>query len=67
MNDPTEFQDICSVVGVSNEFSTTEPFVESKYDIHVQKIGASYKAFMSATAVLLFSNAQTIFCTSVSL
>ena len=46
INDPTELQDISSVVAVAKEDCTAEPFIESKYDIHIQKIGSSYKAFM---------------------
>ncbi len=28
------------------QHSTVEPYVDSKFDIHIQKIGNYYKAFM---------------------
>ncbi|XKL66672.1 hypothetical protein PGB90_010092 [Kerria lacca] len=41
----TEFQDLTSMVAVSCSYVTTEPFIDSKYDLHIQKIGSNYRAF----------------------
>lgn len=46
VNTPQEFQEIVSIVSMNRQmYATTEPFIVSKHDIQLLKIGEHYKAF----------------------
>ncbi|XP_021964581.1 synapsin [Folsomia candida] len=41
-----DYADASSVVAVTGTYCTSEPYVEARCDVHIQKIGNQYKAFM---------------------
>ena len=52
---PRGFQDVASLVAVADTFATTEPFLDGKYDIRIQKIGRHYKVYKyMSTPILCF-------------
>jgi len=46
VENPYDYQDLTSVVAISNCYSTVEPFIDGRCDVYIQKIGQYYKAFM---------------------
>ncbi|KAG0418833.1 hypothetical protein HPB47_004559 [Ixodes persulcatus] len=47
-----DFQEVASVVALTGSYCVVEPLVDTRCDLHVQKIGTSYKAFVCVRAPL---------------
>lgn len=46
VENPYDYQDLTSIVAISNCYSTVEPYIDGRCDVYIQKIGQYYKAFM---------------------
>ena len=40
-----EFQDLISIIALQNNYFSIEKFIESSYELRIQKIGSHYRAF----------------------
>ena len=48
MENEASLQDITSVIAIAGCYCTVEPYVDSKYDLYIQKIGNNYRTFVYA-------------------
>ena len=47
------YQDVASVMAVTNCYSTTEPHVDAVCDVYIQKIGPHYRAYVYVSTLLI--------------
>jgi len=58
--------DITSVVAIAGCYCTMEPYIDSKYDLYIQKIGSNYRTFVYVrftdfTARLIARKCRTVY------
>lgn len=46
VDNQASLQDITSVVAIAGCYCTMEPYIDSKYDLYIQKIGNNYRTFV---------------------
>jgi len=49
IKDNKQFNDFASILAVTDEYCTVEPFIKGEYDLRIQKIGPHYRAFKRTT------------------
>jgi hypothetical protein len=46
IDNPNNYEDLSRTIAISNCYFTTEPYINARCDVYIQKIGQNYKAFM---------------------
>jgi hypothetical protein len=44
-----------TIVSENGSYCSLETFIDAKFDVHIQKIGTNYKAFMWVFSFIIFS------------
>lgn len=55
VDNQASLQDITSVVAIADCYSTMEPYIDSKYDLYIQKIGNNYRTFVYVCSNILLA------------
>lgn len=54
VNNHHHFQDVAGIIALTGTYAVSERFVESKFDIRVQKIGGTYRTYVYVTKVYFY-------------